>query len=233
MNRNIGRLAALTIFKALESPSGVFAWVSVFPSAMTSLGSFSTSRQITQPSLNAKKAGSFFNQVPEDSGDGKDGEGKSKQTDNPLENLFSSKSTGKGFGNKPAASIQRDSESNRPYVGIGPASVNDVTKPEYDNDGYTLYTDETTGEKSRVFDALVDYPCKFTLKIVGANEGSFVQDMIEIVQTTCEVEEEIVHSVKVNGKWTSVTVEAPVVNAEMLYQLYENVDRDPRVKFKF
>jgi len=31
----------------------------------------------------------------------------------------------------------------------------------------------------------------------------------------------------------SVTVHAPVESAEMLYSLYENVDKDPRVKFKF
>ena len=30
-----------------------------------------------------------------------------------------------------------------------------------------------------------------------------------------------------------MTVHAPVKNADMLYSLYENVDKDPRVKFKF
>ena len=30
-----------------------------------------------------------------------------------------------------------------------------------------------------------------------------------------------------------VTVQAPVKSATMLYRLYENIDRDPRVKFKF
>ena len=43
----------------------------------------------------------------------------------------------------------------------------------------------------------------------------------------------IENSLKINGKWTSVTVKAPVENAEMLYSLYENIDCDPRVKFKF
>jgi len=125
-------------------------------------------------------------------------------------------------------------KNNKPYVGIGPRSLNDPTKPEYDDQGYTLYANEETGEKSRVFEALVDYPCDFTLKIVGANEGSFVQEMVAVVAESCNVTvEKVPHSVRALGKWMSVTVQAPVQSAEMLYQLYENVDRDPRVRFKF
>jgi putative lipoic acid-binding regulatory protein len=145
---------------------------------------------------------------------------------------------GQGFGKQ---SPKDDKGSNgitppgdsKPFVGIGPR-LNDPTQPEYDDQGYTLYSDERTGTKSRVFEALVDYPCKFTMKIVGAKEGSFVEDIISVVADSCEVPAaEIDHSVRMMGKWASVTVEAPVDSAEMLYQLYENVDRDPRVKFKF
>jgi putative lipoic acid-binding regulatory protein len=136
------------------------------------------------------------------------------------------------------------SASKKPYVAIGPPStnpllnnnepINDPSRPQVDDQGYTLYTDEETGEKSRVFEALVDYPCIFTMKIVGANEGTFVQDMVAIVAEACETKvHEISHSTKAMGKWTSVTVEAPVESSEMLYSLYEKVDLDPRVKFKF
>ena len=142
-----------------------------------------------------------------------------------------------------AAQRQNDPITRKPYVGIGPASLNDVTKPEYDDQGYTLYVDERTGTKARVFEALVTYPCKFTLKIVGAHDETFVQDVLQIVATTCQVvttettntntNHMIEHSIKYNGKWASITVQAPVQSAQMLYQLYENVDQDPRVKFKF
>lgn len=123
-----------------------------------------------------------------------------------------------------------------PYVAIGTPDqpVNDPTKPERDDQGYTLYTDTKTGEKSRVFEALVDYPSIFTMKIVGANEGTFVPEMVALVAEACETDiTNIKHSAKVLGKWVSVTVKAPVENAEMLYSLYEKVDLDPRVKFKF
>lgn len=127
----------------------------------------------------------------------------------------------------------KKSEKKSSFVGIG-KPLNDVNNPEYDDQGYTLYANEETGEKSRVFEALVTYPCKFTMKIVGRNEGGFVSDIVGVVAESCKVEaKDVEHKTKVNGKWTSVTVQAPVESAEMLYALYENIDRDPRVKFKF
>ena len=129
--------------------------------------------------------------------------------------------------------------STKPFVAIGPKApedkpLNDPTNPEFDDQGFTLYTDESTGKKSRVFDALVDYPCDFQMKIVGASEGTFVEEMLAVVAESCETEPGMLkHSVRALGKWTSVTVMAPVKSAEMLYTLYEKVDLDPRVKFKF
>ena len=125
--------------------------------------------------------------------------------------------------------------NNKPFVGIGPP-LNDVTAPEYDDQGYTLYADELTGKKSRVFEALVEYPCDFTLKIVGANEGDFVTEMLALVAASCRVPVNALEgkwTSRLSGKWTSITVQAPVQSADMLYALYEDVDRDPRVKFKF
>ncbi|KAL7549451.1 hypothetical protein ACHAWF_012718 [Thalassiosira exigua] len=123
----------------------------------------------------------------------------------------------------------------RSFVGIG-KPLNDVRNPEYDADGYTLYVDEETGEKRRVFEALVDYPSVFKMKIVGRDdeEGSFAPGIVATVARSCGVEAgDVKHTKRRNGKWTSVTVHAPVESADMLYALYENVDKDPRVKFKF
>lgn len=109
-----------------------------------------------------------------------------------------------------------------------------MNNPEYDDQGYTLYANEETGEKQRVFEALIDYPCEFKMKIIGKNEGAFAKEMVQVVADSCNVQSDVVKfTERVNGKWLSITVFAPVENAEMLYALYENVDRDPRVKFKF
>lgn len=121
------------------------------------------------------------------------------------------------------------------FVGIG-KPLNDVQNPEYDEKGYTLYADETTGEKKRVFEALVEYPSVFKMKIVGQDDEneSFASEIVQVVAESCGVELSMVkHSKRKNGKWTSVTVHAPVKSADMLYALYENVDKNPRVKFKF
>ena len=134
------------------------------------------------------------------------------------------------------SSKNKKAPATKPFVAIGPPDtrLNDPSKPEYDDQGYTLYADEKTGKKSRVFEALVDYPCDFTMKIVGANEGTFVQEIVAVVAEACAVEADAVpHTTRAMGKWTSVTVKAPVKSAEMLYSLYEKVDLDPRVKFKF
>jgi putative lipoic acid-binding regulatory protein len=140
----------------------------------------------------------------------------------------------KGGTSSPANPVRKTSlDGKKSFVQLG-KPLNDVNNPEYDDQGYTLYADEETGEKKRVFEALVEYPCRFTMKIVGANEGAFAAEMVQVVAESCEVEvEDVENSVKVNGKWTSVTVQAPVKSAEMLYALYEAIDRDPRVKFKF
>ena len=140
------------------------------------------------------------------------------------------------------------SSKNKPYIAIGPETtssssssttggqqeqerptgrlLNDPSKPEYDDQGYTLYANEVTGKKSRVFEALVEYPCDFTIKIVGANEGNFVQEMIAIVAESCHVTiDQVPYSIRTASgqKWLSVTVQAPVQSAEMLYQLYEDI----------
>jgi putative lipoic acid-binding regulatory protein len=149
----------------------------------------------------------------------------------------SKKTGGSKSGSKSGSGAKRTtSKPVSPYVAIGTPDqpINDPTKPERDDQGYTLYTDTQTGEKSRVFEALVDYPSIFTMKIVGANEGTFVSDIVALVSEACETEvTNVKHSTKVMGKWVSVTVKAPVQSAEMLYSLYEKVDLDPRVKFKF
>ena len=204
--------------------------------------------------LGEKAAGSFFNPVPEDGGKNENEDEEEiierlpTTFEESVEDLLRRRKkpprasqpstidgvpTHKvvGFGT-PVPPVQPS--SSRPFVGIGPASVNDITNPETDDQGYTLYADEVTGKKSRVFEALVEYPCEFTLKIVGANEGLFVEEMVAVVAEACDVTiDDVSHSVRMVGKWTSVTVKAPVQSAAMLYALYETVDRDPRVRFKF
>ena len=141
--------------------------------------------------------------------------------------------TGFTMSQASAPKIINTAGDKKSFVGIG-QPMNNINKPEYDDQGYTLYADEETGKKSRVFEALIDYPSVFKMKIIGRNESSFAMEMVQIVADSCGVaSSDIEYSERANGKWLSVTVNAPVESAEMLYSLYENVDKDPRVKFKF
>lgn len=159
-----------------------------------------------------------------------------------LQQTTVSRGGGKGFSKTTPTTdhtapkiIQTTGGAKESFVGIG-KPLNDINNPEYDENGYTLYADETTGEKKRVFEALVEYPSVFKMKIVGKDDpvGTFAPEMASLVAKSCGVEASMVkHTERKNGKWTSVTVHAPVKDADMLYKLYENVDKDPRVKFKF
>jgi putative lipoic acid-binding regulatory protein len=204
-----------------------------------------------------KPSGSFFNQIPDKDENDSASAGTNASSDVPadpfeesLTNMMKSRSekkakqpstirgvptSGVGFSKMTTttASVIKTTTSKKTFVGIG-KPMNDVTKPEFDDQGYTLYADEETGEKSRVFEALVEYPSLFKLKIIGENESSFASEIVQVVADSCSVEfEEISYSERIKGKWLSLTVDAPVESAEMLYSLYENIDKDPRVKFKF
>ena len=148
---------------------------------------------------------------------------------------FATTTTTTSITERTMSSIIKD-PNNASFVGIG-RRLNDVRNPEYDENGYTLYADETTGAKRRVFEALVDYPSVFEVKIIGRDENDeskFVPEMVNLVAGCCGVDVSMVrHTERKAGKWTSVTIHAPVRDADMLYALYANVSDDPRVKFKF
>lgn len=213
----------------------------------------------------APRAGTFFNSVPASKKDDSDtGDAPSDATDSAETDITASALAGfsedmfkdilkstkvkrspKGFSKSTPttdhvapstiATSPTDASGKSSFVGIG-KPLNDVQNPEYDEQGYTLYADETTGKKERVFEALVDYPSVFKMKIIGKDdeEETFAPGLVQIVADSCGVDVSMVkHSKRKNGKWTSVTVHAPVTSADMLYSLYANVDKDPRVKFKF
>lgn len=93
---------------------------------------------------------------------------------------------------------------------------------------------EAGSDEPRPFETLVDYPCEFAIKVIGLREGDFHTDMIRRVASVTGAEAGTIRfSVLDKGKYQSVTIHAPVQNADMLYACYEEVSKDERVKFKF
>lgn len=81
---------------------------------------------------------------------------------------------------------------------------------------------------------LVDFPCLFQLKVVGYRQGEFVEDILDLIGNVLGTNgRELKHSFRDRGQWRSITVTVPVDSAPQLYKVYEAIDSDPRVKFKF
>jgi putative lipoic acid-binding regulatory protein len=94
----------------------------------------------------------------------------------------------------------------------------------------------TEDKETRVFEKLVEFPCLFQIKVIGVHEESFSKDILKIVSRVTGVPSEIItFSVRITGssKYESISIDAPVSNADMLYELYSEVSKDSRVKFKF
>jgi putative lipoic acid-binding regulatory protein len=85
-----------------------------------------------------------------------------------------------------------------------------------------------------VFDALVKYPCFFTVKAVGTRDDTFADDIRLAVMEGLQLKEnEITIETKTRVKYQSMTLRVYVRNADQLYEVYRIIDADERTKFKF
>jgi hypothetical protein len=160
-------------------------------SSRTSSSQASKSKCCSLKMAEKPPAGSFFHEVPPSDDESNDDENKDivpdfdesisqlirQRREPPLASRPSTidgvptEKAGTGFGkpqNSSSSSVKKEKLTTKPYVAIGePDSkqqpINDPSKPERDDQGYTLYTDTETGKKSRVFEALVEYPSIFTM----------------------------------------------------------------------
>eukprot|EP00179_Madagascaria_erythrocladioides_P000114 CAMPEP_0198313450 /NCGR_PEP_ID=MMETSP1450-20131203/4463_1 /TAXON_ID=753684 ORGANISM="Madagascaria erythrocladiodes, Strain CCMP3234" /NCGR_SAMPLE_ID=MMETSP1450 /ASSEMBLY_ACC=CAM_ASM_001115 /LENGTH=171 /DNA_ID=CAMNT_0044016445 /DNA_START=116 /DNA_END=631 /DNA_ORIENTATION=- len=89
-------------------------------------------------------------------------------------------------------------------------------------------------KSKRMIGDLVDFPCKFTFKVIGLRQGDFVNDISDSVCAVLDIERHLLDvSFRDKGKYRSITVNAPCNTADQVYDIYRAIDRDPRVKFKF
>ena len=86
---------------------------------------------------------------------------------------------------------------------------------------------------AKVFEKLVDYPCEFTIKVIGFDDETFSADMVRYIAGVVDKPADSIEFSKNDSKqktYTSVTIKAPVASAEELYQCYAVLRQDPRVK---
>jgi len=86
---------------------------------------------------------------------------------------------------------------------------------------------------AKVFEKLVEYPCEFTIKVIGFDDETFAADMCRYIAGVVDKPAESIAFSKNDSKqktYTSVTIKAPVASADELYQCYAVLRQDPRVK---
>ncbi len=81
-------------------------------------------------------------------------------------------------------------------------------------------------------DSLIDYPCDFPIKIMGATQDSFAQTMVEVVS----LHDPDFHAGKMEmrpsakGNYLSLTVTVRATSREQLDNLYRALSSHPMVK---
>lgn len=91
-----------------------------------------------------------------------------------------------------------------------------------------------TGLRRRPLQELLDFPCVFTFKAVGEATGAFVDDMLARVGRVLgrEVKDEE-HFVRQSsrGRYESVTLELFVQDGDEIYEIYEAISDDARIRY--
>lgn len=91
-----------------------------------------------------------------------------------------------------------------------------------------------TGLRRRPIEELVDFPCVFRFKAVGEATGGFVRDMLSRVARVLgrDVRDDE-HSVRqsAQGRYESVTLDLFVQDGDEVYEIYEAISEDSRVRY--
>lgn len=79
----------------------------------------------------------------------------------------------------------------------------------------------------------LEFPCDLTLKIIGSDDGGFVDAVLAILKdNACDVGRDAVGCrPSRNGKYLSVTAEVHLVSRPHLEAVYGALSSDPRVAF--
>ena len=77
---------------------------------------------------------------------------------------------------------------------------------------------ERENDGAKVFEKLVEYPCEFTIKVIGFDDDTFAADMCRYIAGVVDKPAESITFSKNDSKqktYTSVTIKAPVASASV------------------
>ncbi len=104
----------------------------------------------------------------------------------------------------------------------------------HDSAGPLLGWSLGTGLRRRPIDELVEFPCVFRFKAVGEATGGFVRDMLaRVAQVLGRAVRDDEHSVRqsAKGRYESVTLDLFVNDGDEVYEIYQAISDDQRVRF--
>lgn len=91
-----------------------------------------------------------------------------------------------------------------------------------------------SGIEKRVFDDAVVFPCEFMVKIIGVNDPTFLDDtLIAVGRCSGQSPSAIKCSTKITsgGKYLSISLSPIFQQSSQIYEAYDVVSKDSRVKF--
>jgi len=98
----------------------------------------------------------------------------------------------------------------------------------------TSSSNKSTYEEKKVFKDMLTFPTTFTIKIVGTNHPTFVNDIIASVATEIGcLPDTIKYSISNSkqGNYISITITPYFQNSDEIYAAYSIISKDPRVKY--
>lgn len=94
--------------------------------------------------------------------------------------------------------------------------------------------DEYKKNGQNIFENTIDFPCEFQFKIIGTNDITFLSDTLNTVAKSIgDSPNSIKHSTKITsgGKYLSITMSPMFISSKQIYDVYEEISKDSRVKF--
>lgn len=111
---------------------------------------------------------------------------------------------------------------------------NMVEKPKDDTAGPIIGWSLGTGLKQRPIEELVEFPCTYTFKVVGEAQEGFVDSLLErvaeVLGSKIAPDQHAVRESE-NGRYQSVTMHVFVVSGKQVYEIYDVIKADKRVRY--
>ena len=94
---------------------------------------------------------------------------------------------------------------------------------------------EYSTQNKSVFNDMLDFPCEFSITVIGCNDFTFASDVLSTFASVLSISPECINRSKsrttAGGKYMSMTLRSSFQCAQDLYSVYSALSADKRVKY--